>query len=291
MPEITKSTEAVAIACFALAILHTFFVRRFQTLALRYREGSIAENFFHLLGEVEVVFGLWAGVFLFYFSLSEGSDRAISYLETRNYTEPAFVFVILVLCSTRPILQLTSRLLEILSQLLPMKRPISFYFTCLTIGPLLGSFITEPAAMTVTALILLDQFYRKGTSVKLMYATLGLLFVNVSIGGTLTPYAAPPVLMVAGVWGWDLSFMLSHFGWKAAIAITLSTTLVVFRFRKELAKIELKNARTSGATPAWITALHLLFLTLTVLTAHHAVVFLWLFLFFLGLAAVTPEYQ
>lgn len=35
-----------------------------------------------------------------------------------------------------------------------------------------------------------------------MYATLGLLFVNISIGGTLTHFAAPPVVMVAEKWDW-----------------------------------------------------------------------------------------
>jgi hypothetical protein len=36
--------------------------------------------------------------------------------------------------------------------------------------------------------------------------------VNVSIGGTLTPYAAPPILMVAAKWNWDIVFMLQEFG-------------------------------------------------------------------------------
>ena len=49
------------------------------------------------------------------------------------------------------------------------------------------------------------------------YATLGVLFVNVSIGGTLTHFAAPPVLMVADTWGWNLGFMMSTFGWIAGV--------------------------------------------------------------------------
>lgn len=289
--DMNSTTLIFATTCFALAIVHTFLVKRFQALSHRFREGSAGENFFHLLGEVEVVFGLWAGVFVLYLALAEGASTAITYMESRNYTEPAFVFVILVVCSTRPILALTSQALEGISRLLPFKRAISFYAVCLTLGPILGSFITEPAAMTVTALILLERFYRKGLSQKLMYATLGLLFVNISIGGTLTPYAAPPVLMVAGTWGWDLSFMLSNFGWKAAIAILLSTAIVVVRFRKELGKIDVKAPKSSSTPPAWITALHVLFLALIVLTAHHTVVFLGLFLFFLGLAVVTREHQ
>ena len=94
--------------------------------------------------------------------------------------------------------------------------------------PLLGSFITEPAAMTLAALMLRDRYYARGLSRRLMYATLGVLFVNVSIGGTLTPYAAPPVLMVAATCGWDLPFMLSTFGWKVPFPfpIRMLTVLV-----------------------------------------------------------------
>ena len=78
-----------------------------------------------------------------------------------------------------------------------------------------GSFITEPAAMTICALLLGRQILRAQARPRLKYATLGLLFVNVSIGGTLTHFAAPPVLMVARPWGWDTAFMVSHFGWRA----------------------------------------------------------------------------
>jgi hypothetical protein len=47
----------------------------------------------------------------------------------------------------------------------------------------------------------------------------------VSIGGTLTSYAAPPVLMLASAWQWDSGFMLAHFGWKAAVAVLVNATV------------------------------------------------------------------
>ena len=50
---------------FALAVAHTFAVKQFQSLARRFPEGSIRENLFHLLGEVEVVFGFWAGIIVY----------------------------------------------------------------------------------------------------------------------------------------------------------------------------------------------------------------------------------
>jgi Na+/H+ antiporter NhaD/arsenite permease-like protein len=290
-----NDVELLGSVIFFLAILHTFSVKRFQTLARRYPEGSVLENLFHLLGEVEVVFGLWAAVFLAGWCWNQGASSAIEYLETRDFKEPLFVFVILVLCSTRPLLNFASALLEAIASRLPLERTIAFFLTALTVGPLLGSLITEPAAMTMTALLLLERIFLKTSSQPLKYATLGLLFVNVSIGGTLTPFAAPPVLMVASRWQWDLGFMLQHFGWKAAIAIAVSTLVVTFRFRKELAQIgkdsAARNVAPKERLPVWVVALHLMFLILVVITAHHLVVFLGIFMFFLGVVQVTQEYQ
>lgn len=285
--------EIFATICFGLALIHTFSVKIFQHLALRYPEGSVGENFFHLLGEIEVVFGLWSSVFLAYFSFTQGPKPALQYLESQNFTEPAFVFVIMVVCATRPILSIATQLITFFAKLFPFKGQLPFYLSCLILGPLLGSFITEPAAMTVTALILLENFYKKKISMNLMYATLGLLFVNISIGGTLTPFAAPPVLMVASKWNWDLAFMLEHFGIKAIIAIILSTSFVSYRFKKELQAIKPLRTNSSPlpAIPLWISALHLIVLVGIILGSHHMIVFIGFFLLFLGLVKVTQEYQ
>ncbi len=284
--------ELVGTVFFALAILHTFSVKRFQHQATKYPEGSVGENFFHLIGEVEIVFGFWAGLFLSFLVFHDGAADAIHYLETRNFTEPAFVFVIMAICATRPILRVAGQLIDAAARLLPINRTVAFFVSALVLGPILGSFITEPAAMTVTALLLLERIYSKTDSLKLKYATLGLLFVNVSIGGTLTPFAAPPVLMVASKWNWGTSFMIQNFGWKAVIAVVMSTLIVAFRFRRELATISSdRGSNVSQKIPGWISALHLLFLVLVVLAAHHMVVFFGLFLFFLGVVTVTREYQ
>ncbi len=287
----THTTEIVATICFAIAILHTFLVKYIQGLSHRFPDGSVGENFFHLLGEVEVVFGIWGAVFLTYYASQSGSEVAIRYLETRNFTEPAFVFVIMGVCATRPILSVASKAIDLSSKLLPLPAPLAFYITALILGPLLGSFITEPAAMTVTALILLERFYEKGISQKLKYATIGLLFVNISIGGTLTPFAAPPVLMVAKTWNWDLGFMLTHFGWKAVIAVLANTAFVALRFRKELSAMKWETKARQAEIPAWVSISYFIFLGAIVISAHHLVVFAGIFLFFLGLVSVTREYQ
>lgn len=283
----------IATICFAFAVIHTFSVKFFQKLANKFPDGSVGENFFHLLGEVEVVFGIWAGIFILFFMSTMGMTKAISYLETRNFTEPMFVFVVMVVCASRPILFLSELIIDSSARMLPLNKMLGFYAATLVVGPLLGSFITEPAAMTVTALILLKKFYKRGISEKFQYATLGLLFVNISIGGTLTPYAAPPVLMVAPKWGWDLAFMFSNFGWKAIVATILSTSIIAYRYRKEIIELEGQPNGDESSTyiPPWVTGLHLLVLFAIVAASHYLILFIGVFLIFLGIASVTKEYQ
>jgi hypothetical protein len=299
--------ELLATILFAVAILHTFLVSRFAALAARFPEGSVGENVFHILGEVEVVFGFWATIFLIIFAFLLGGDAAVGYLEGRYtlpgqsspipvaFVEPIFVFVIMAMAATRPILEFVKATITGLSRLIPARSATAFYITCLIFGPLLGSFITEPAAMTVTALLLKERFYDRGMSSRFMYATLGLLFVNISIGGTLTNFAAPPVVMVASKWDFDITYMLTHFGWKAALAVVASTLGVVALFKNELARLDTESAdRADGAkltVPVWLIVTHIVLIAGVVLLMHHMAAFMGLFLLFLGVAAATREYQ
>jgi hypothetical protein len=275
---------------FILAVIHTFSVKRFQALALKFPDGSILENLFHLLGEVEVVFGLWAGLWFLYYAWVTNMGQAIHYLESLNFREPLFVFVIMTVAATKPIIQLAKMIILQISKVFPVHSKVSMYLVTLILGPLLGSFITEPAAMTVTALILLEEFYRKEVSEKFRYVTLGILFVNVSIGGVLTHYAAPPVLMVAGKWDWNSVFMMSHFGWKAILAVTCNAILGTFLFHRELKQLNEKS-EPEKRVPFWLMVVHLVFIANIVISAHHPIMFLSLFLFFLGGADISKEYQ
>jgi hypothetical protein len=130
-------------------------------------------------------------------------------------------------------------------------------------------------------------------STKFKYATIGLLFVNVSIGGTLSHFAAPPVLMVAGKWGWGFAHMFTNFGYKAAVACIISSLTIAMVFKKELVgDFQLRADNTDKMLPPWwVTMIHVIFLGLVVVSAHHMVVFMGLFLFFLGFTVVTKEFQ
>jgi hypothetical protein len=286
--------EIAATVIFACAVIHTFLVGKFAKIAHHYPEGSMGENFWHFMAEVEAVFGMWAVPFFGVIMIMEGPAGPTHYLESLNFTEPGFVFVIMAMAGTRPVIKFAEKIIIAISGLIPLPKMMAFYLTTLIVGPLLGSFITEPAAMTVTAIILVKNFYSKGfMSKKFMYATLGLLFVNISIGGTLSHFAAPPVLMVAGKWGWGLGHMFTNFGYKAAIACIISALAVSFYFKQELSgDFNLRPDNTEKITPPWwITLTHLVFLGLVVVSAHHMVVFMGLFLFFLGFTVVTQEFQ
>ena len=270
-------------------------MKKFEHLAHKFPTGSPASEFFHFLGEVEAVFGMWAAALIVFLAAIFGTPSApIIYLEAQNFTEPAFVFVIMAMAGTRPVIKFAEQIIILISKLIPLPGKMSFYASALIVGPLLGSFITEPAAMTVTALILQKNFYSKpDMSLKFKYATLGLLFVNISIGGTLTHFAAPPVLMVATTWKWGMVHMLGHFGYKAAIAVIIGTSIVAFMNKKELqGSFDLRAEREDKMHPPWwITVIHILFLGMVVYLSHHMVVFMGLFLFFLGFTTVTQEYQ
>lgn len=310
--------NAVATAIFLMAVVHTFAAGRIAAFAHRVQhrhderaqaEGraggpSVPAEALHFFGEVEVVFGLWAVVLLSAMVLYASWETAAHYLDGRvNYTEPLFVVVIMALASTRPVILFAESVLRRVARAMG-GTPAAWWFAILTLGPLLGSFITEPAAMTICALVLGRQFYDLRPSARLGYATLGLLFVNVSIGGTLTHFAAPPVLMVARPWGWDIPFMLTHFGWRACTAIVLSNALCLVLFRREMrdlaarppvVDVEQPEEATPSSTllpvPAWIVIVHLAFMAWIVATAHHPPLFLGGFLFFLGFARATAGYQ
>lgn len=278
-----------AAAVFAVALIHTFAARQFERLSHRFPRHA---GFFHLLGEVEVVFGLWAMVVVLGLAVLAGGSSALEYAESRNYTEPLFVTVVMVMAASRPILSLVSTVVTRVARALPMSTHVAATWLGLAVVPLLGSLITEPAAMTIAALMLAPRVFQRQIAERVKYLALGVLFVNVSIGGTLTSYAAPPVLMVAAAWQWDSAFMLATFGWKAAVAVVLNATLATWALRKHLERSPAQEgAATLERVPLPIVAVHLALLAGVVWFAHHPVVFIGLFLMFLGVAQAYERYQ
>ena len=307
---------------FLCAIIHTFLTAKFRAWAhhvehehheeLKQRvkdtdndedglpdEVSFKGQILHFLGEVEAVFGIWAVVLLGALTVEKGWHTVVGYIDHQvNYTEPMFVVVIMAMASSRPVLRFARFCLQAIASL--GKGSIAaWWLSILIVAPVLGSFITEPAAMTIAALLLARQFYDLKPSPKFAYATIGLLFVNISVGGTFTHFAAPPVLMVATPWEWNMPYMFTHFGWKALVGIVISTLVYFFVFRAEFARMTAaaaqsgtkKQVATGEPVPAWITIVQLGFMAWTVFVAHHPAMFIGGFLFFLAFAQATAHHQ
>ena len=285
----TTTMQHIGLVLFIIALLHTFSTSMFEALAHRYPRHA---GLLHLLGEVEVVFGFWAAVLILFMALAGGGAAAIDYAESRSYTEPLFVFVVMVVAASRPVLETARALVRLLARLAPARVEVAQAWLGLALVPLAGSLITEPAAMTLAALMLAPTVFRPGTPEWLKYGALGVLFVNVSIGGTLTAYAAPPVLMVAGAWGWDSAYMLAHFGWRALVAVLVNASVVTFLLRPHLRPFDASiEGESPVRVPPLVALIHLAFLAAVVLLAHHPVLFTGLFLLFLGFTQAYARYQ
>ena len=318
---------------FLIAILHTFMANKLTEMAHQIHHehdermkaaGATGDEIshdiplkaevLHFLGEVEAVFGMWVVALMvimigYYGDWSTFKDYIA---HDRNYVEPMFVVVIMGIASTRPVVKFAEKLLGLAAGI-GGHSAAAWWLSILTIAPLLGSFITEPAAMTIAALLLANQFYKLKPSPWFAYGTLGLLFVNISVGGTLTHFAAPPVLMVAGPWEWSLGFMAANFGWKAAVGIVIANILYYMAFKGEFAKMargevaeddsklkprqmsheDFENmwAERDAPIPGWVTLVSILFMGWTVFNAHYPPLFIGGFLFFLGFMVVTGTHQ
>jgi hypothetical protein len=285
----TQPLDTLAAALFAAALLHTFAAKQLERLSHRFPRHA---GLLHLLGEVEIVFGFWAIVLILAMAVLSGGPAALAYAESRNYSEPLFVFVVMVIAGSRPVLQTVRSIINLIARVVPVPTPLATAWLGLAAVPLMGSLVTEPAAMTIAALMLAPLVFRPDLPEPPKYFALGVLFVNVSIGGTLTSYAAPPVLMVAATWQWDSAFMLANFGWKAALAVLVNASAATFALRKYLvAAPESAAPAPVAATPIAVALVHLLLLVGVVLLAHHPVAFLGLFLMFLGFAQAYERHQ
>ena len=290
----------VATIIFLGAIVHTFLVNWFRKIAHNYQQSYEAIEYllhaadgppdfgkkhdkllfraqlFYFMGEVEAVFGVWLIPLFVAIIAFHGWSTMVDYVGNVNVSDAIFVVVIMAMASSLPIIRFTEAVIAKVSAV-GKGTPASWWLAILTLGPLLGSFITGPAAMTICALLLRRRFYSLKPSERLKYATLGLLFVNISVGGVLTQFASPPVVIVASTWNWDLAHMLTHFGWKAVIGIILSNLLYLTVFRREFARLAVnipdEEQEQEGRRPVpWrITGIHILFLCWTVVNAHYPV--------------------
>jgi hypothetical protein len=287
--------EYVSTFFFAFALLHTFLVSYFAKLSHKFEKGSGAEAFFHLLSEVEVVFGFWAFIFLASWATLGGLKPVIEYQESLNLTEPLFIFCIMIMSSTRPVITIARKIIlaasRFLEKIIKLNKTQLQFLTLLIVGPLLGSIITEPAAITITALLLYRMIDKDKISSQLLYGIVALLFVNISVGGALTHFAAPPILVVARTWGWTLADVFTNLGEAAIATVVVNAVGFTYFYRKQISEALTAIDEDHYPMPKWVIATHLIFMAAVVATAHYSQVFMGLFLIFIGLVSVTKNFQ
>lgn len=302
---------------FFCAIAHTFLTSVFTKISRRYEHefdaleaheehpvfGTAAARrrdklqfraqAWGFMGEVEAVFGVWLIPLFLTIIFMKGWSTLVGYSASVNAAEPIFVVVIMAMASSLPVLRIAERSLASVAAI-GGYGPAAWWLTILSVGPLLGSFITEPGAMTICALLLRNRIYCLNPGQELRYATLGLLFVAISVGGTLSHFAAPPVVMVASTWNWDFLHMLGNFGWKASLGIFVSNTVYFLRYRKELFALKpilFRDITDRRPIPKRIIVIHLLFIVWTVATAHYPTLVIIGFLFYLAFVQATSRHQ
>src|SRR3990167_9938193 len=105
--------QLIGAILFGLALIHTFSTRFFEHLAHTRPNHA---GLWHFLAEVEVLFGFWALVLMVFMFAVLGKQEATEYLDTRNFTEPLFVFAIMVAAASRPVILLAGQITRLLTR-------------------------------------------------------------------------------------------------------------------------------------------------------------------------------
>ncbi|MCE5318366.1 MAG: putative Na+/H+ antiporter [Parachlamydia sp.] len=297
-------------ACFLLAILHTYAAHRFARRARQrgHREGasmgivpeggpegwkeSFWADLLYFFGEVEVVFGVWCLVIFAVAGWLYGWDSVVAYMGSQDYSEAVYVAVALAMASTYPIMRFADKILSGLARL-GGGTPLAWWVLLLTLGPLLGALVKESVAMTIVALLLGRHFFACRPSRGLAYATLALLFTNISVSGLFTNFASSAIVVLSKAWNWDTPFMWQTFGWKGIAGIAASNLIYFGLFHRELRQLKSPKVEEDRQreVPWWVTALHLAFLAWITLNSSLPTVVMGAFVLYLGVYQATASYQ
>jgi len=275
--------------------MHSFFATSISKRAHKATRGTGLWLILHLFGELELVFAIWTVPFLVLWLIKNDLTSVFAYLSGLHFIEPVFVFCIMVVAATKPILmvarQIIYRLGQVVARLCRLPKVQADILVILVVGPLLGSLITEPAAMTVTGFLLVSVL--GASHEKMLHAALAVLFVNISIGGALTHFAAPPILMVAGTWQWNFKYIFFHFGWKAVIAVIVNSVIFITFYRNQILENchKLEVLGKTVPVPLWVSVVHIFMLLLFVLNSSSLSLLSILIVVFWGLVQITKKYH
>jgi len=304
--EISTATpfRVFTLVIFLLAITHTLLAHHFTSMAKKTArkhrgEVSILAEILYFLGEIEVVFALWVIPLVIVVTIFFGFGEMVEYLNSRIYVEPFFIVVVMSIASSRPIIKLAESGVKRIGRFFNDSVQ-SWWVLILTVGPIFGSILTEAAAMTIAALLLKQKMYSRRPTKRLAYGTMGLMFVNFSVCGVLTNFAAPPAITLSRCWNWTAGDFFSQFGARVILGIIFVNLLYFTLFRKDFRKLKHQSHKAEeteeadahkGPVPAWITVTHLAFLGWTISMAHYVPIFLGSYLLYLGFHQATRMHQ
>lgn len=270
LPHYSVPLQIGALACFILSIVHIFMIPVFARLYRNYQNKRIAfpedwkrflwlGEWYRLMSTIELVFLLWSVPLFFWFLYTEGYKGTMAYLNTRNYTFSMFIIVMWLLLGSKPISYAVEHAFAKIANI-GRQSPKSWWLTVMFVAPLSTIFLRETGAIIIATTLLAKYFYDLSPSTRFSYATMGLLFSNVSIGGLLTTSSSRSLSMILRTLRWDNYEVMTHFGWKALLAICLSTTVYYYLFRREFHHFPRKIEHIINAgrkIPIWIICVHI----------------------------------
>ena len=128
--------EIIGAILFGMALVHTFSTKFFERLAHTHPAHA---GIWHFLGEVEVVFGLWAMVLIIAMLVIDGNRPPLSISIGRVFPNQCSCSRSWSSPGSRPILQFALLCVKFLARLISWPDGKSFYFVTLSFVPLLGS--------------------------------------------------------------------------------------------------------------------------------------------------------
>ncbi|MBQ8498549.1 putative Na+/H+ antiporter [Chlamydia sp.] len=289
---------------FFSAVIHTFltpwltrlyeeYQHKKMLFPERWRQYLWLSEFLRIVSRVELVFVLWAVPLFFLFLYTEGYRVTMAYFDSRNYVFSLFIIVMLILLESRPIEYFSQKIFATIAKI-GNQSPICWWWTIMIAAPLSAFFLKESGAMIIAATLLSKHFYKFSPSPKLCYATMGLLFSNISISGLTSSFSSRALLTILPEIKWTNSFIISHFSWKVVLAILVSTTIFFCIFRKEFKKFPKtipSSTMMSDRVPLWIIFIHVLLVGCVILSRAIPLFLGFLLVFYLGFQRFTIFYQ
>lgn len=304
LPQYSSSLRTGATVLFFFSVVHTFltpwFYQRFQVckhkkmiFPEKWKKYLWLSECYRLLSRVETVFILWAVPLFLWFLYTEGYKMTISYFNSRNYIFSLFIIIMLLLLESRPIVYLSECIFSSIAKI-GKQSPRCWWWTLMIATPVSSVLLKETGAMIIATTLLSRSFYRFAPSTRFAYATMGLLFSNISLGGLTTGLSSRALFIILPSVKWGNSFILKYFCWKALIAILISTTVYYLIFRKEFArfpKVVTVLSNVKERMPKWIICVHILLIVAVILARFVPLLMVAILIFYLGFQRFTIFYQ